>query len=42
MVVDSQGYEAEAGVKQIQGHPGLQKEILSGVVVVEVIIIIII
>lgn len=40
MVVDSQGCEAEAGGKQIQGHPGLQEEILSGVV--EVIIIIII
>lgn len=33
MDVDSQGWEAKAGGKQIQGHPGLQKEILSVVVV---------
>lgn len=42
MVVDSQECEAEAGGKQIQGHPWLQEEILSGVVVVVVLVVIII
>lgn len=39
--VDSQGWEAKAEGKQIQGHPGLQEEILSVVVVIVVVIIII-
>lgn len=39
MDVDSQGWEAEAGGKQIQGHSGLQEEILSVAVVVVITII---